>query len=73
MNIPIDTKVAVFAANFDMASQVVKGTLTGFHEAGETEYGLIEIEEIYNSSPPITGIIYPPGHKTKPKVTKFTL
>lgn len=73
LNIPIDTKVAVFAANFDMASQVVKGTLTGFHEIGEIEYGLIEIEEIYNSSPPITGVIYPPGHKTRPKVTKFTL
>ena len=73
LKIPIDSKVAVFAANFDMASQVVKGTFTGFHEVGEIEYGLIDIEEIYNSSPPITGVIYPPGHKIRPKVTKFTL
>jgi hypothetical protein len=73
LEIPINTKVAVFAANFDMASQVAKGTFTGIHEVGEIEYGLIDIEEIYNSSPPITGIIYPPGHKIRPKVTKFTL
>lgn len=73
LEIPVNSKVAVFAANFDMASQVVKGTFTGIHEVGEIEYGLIDIEEIYNSSPPITGIIYPPGHKTRPKVTKFTL
>ena len=73
LEIPIDSKVAVFAANFDMASQVVKGTFTGLYNVGETEYGLIEIEEVYNSSPPLTGIIYPPGHKIRPKVTKFTL
>ena len=73
LKIPVNSKVAVFAANFDMASQVVKGTFTGIHEVGEIEYGLIDIEEIYNSSPPITGIIYPLGHKIRPKVTKFTL
>ena len=70
MNIPVNSKVAVFAANFDMASQVVKGTFTGIHEVGEIEYGLIEIEEIYNSSPPITGIIFP-KIATRPKVTDF--
>jgi len=72
LEIPIDTKVAVFAANFDMASQVVKGTFTGIHEVGEIEYGLIEIEEIYNSSPPITGKIYP-DIQTRPKITDFHL
>ena len=70
LNIPVNSKVAVFAANFDMASQVVKGTFTGIHEVGEIEYGLIEIEEIYNSSPPITGIIFP-KIATRPKVTDF--
>jgi hypothetical protein len=73
LEIPVNSKVAVFAANFDMASQVVKGTFTGIHEVGEIEYGLIDIDEIYNSSPPLTGVIYPPWHKTRPKVTKFTL
>ena len=70
LEIPVNCKVAVFAANFDMASQVVKGTFTGFHEVGETQFGLIEIEEIYNSSPPITGIIYP-KIAARPKVTNF--
>ena len=41
-----------------------------FHEVGEIEYGLIDIEEIYNSSPPITGIIYP-KIAVRPKVTNF--
>lgn len=70
LKIPIDSKVAVFAANFDMASQVVKGTFTGLDKVGETQFGLIEIEEVYNSSPPITGIIYP-KIAVKLKVTNF--
>lgn len=72
LQIPVDSKVAVFAANFDMASQVVKGTFIGFQKIEDLEYGLIEIEEIYNSSPPITGKIYPKIHKRQ-KVTKFEL
>ncbi len=72
LQIPVDSKVAVFGANFDMASQVVKGTFTGFQKVGDIEYGLIEIEEVYNSSPPITGKIYPEIQIRK-KVTKFTL
>ena len=72
LKIPVNSKVAVFAANFDMASQVVKGTFTGLYNVGETEYGLIEIEEVYNSSPPLTGRIYP-DLETRPKISKFTL
>ncbi|MFX0187210.1 MAG: hypothetical protein ACFE8A_05685 [Candidatus Hodarchaeota archaeon] len=72
LQIPIDSKVAVFAANFDMASQVVKGTFTGVQKLEDIEFGLIEIEEIYNSSPPITGKIYPKIDKRQ-KVTKFEL
>ncbi|TFG22264.1 MAG: hypothetical protein EU532_14555 [Promethearchaeota archaeon] len=70
LQIPKNSKVATFAANFDMANQIVKGTYTGTQQAGDIEYGLIEIEEIYNSSPPITGKIYP-VIETRPKVTKF--
>lgn len=72
LQIPINSKVAVIGANFDMASQIVKGTFTGIQKFEETEYGLIEIEEIYNSSPPIVGKIYP-EIETRPKVDKFTL
>ena len=72
LRIPVDSKVAVFGANFDMASQVVKGTFTGFQKVGDIKYGLIEIEEVYNSSPPLPGKIYP-EIQTRKKVTKFTL
>jgi len=72
LRIPVNSKVAVIGANFDMASQVVKGTFTGIHSVENIEYGLIDIEEIYNSSPPIIGKIYP-EIETRPKVNKFTL
>ncbi|MFX1310198.1 MAG: hypothetical protein ACFE8C_10910 [Promethearchaeota archaeon] len=72
LKIPVNSKVAVLGANFDMASQVVKGTFTGIQSVENIEYGLIDIEEIYNSSPPIVGKIYP-EIETKPKVNNFTL
>ncbi len=70
LQIPVNAKVATFAANFDMANQVVKGTYTGPQKVGDIEYGLIEIEEIYNSAPPVTGVIYPEIER-RPKVTNF--
>ena len=72
LQIPVNSKVAVIGANFDMASQVVKGTFTGIQKFEEIEYGLIDIEEIYNSSPPIVGKIYP-KIESVPKVTDFHL
>ncbi len=72
MEIPTNSKVAVFAGNFDMASQIVKGTFTGIQKLGDVEYGLIDIEEIYNSSPPLTGKIYP-EIETRKKITEFHL
>ena len=70
--IPIDSKVAVFGMNFDFVNQVVKGTYTGFKKFRGIKFGVIEIEEIYNSCPPIPGIIYP-KIQTRPKVTEFPL
>lgn len=72
LQIPVNSKVAVIGANFDMASQVVKGTFTGIQKFEENEYGLIDIEEIYNSSPPIVGKIYP-KIESVPKVFDFHL
>ena len=72
LRIPVDSKVAVIGANFDMASQVVKGTISSVQNFEDIEYRYIEIEEIYNSSPPLTGKIYP-EIETRPKVTKFSL
>ncbi|MFX1391477.1 MAG: hypothetical protein ACFE9Z_15540 [Promethearchaeota archaeon] len=70
--IPINSKVAVFGMNFDFASQVVKGTFTGFEKFRGIKFGVIEIEEIYNSSPLVVGKIYP-EIETLPKVTEFEL
>ncbi|MFW9826315.1 MAG: hypothetical protein ACFFEY_01705 [Candidatus Thorarchaeota archaeon] len=72
LKIPVNSKVAVIGANFDMASQVVKGTFIGIRSVEDVEYGLIDIEEIYNSSPPIVGKIYP-EIETQPKIDKFSL
>ncbi|MFX1317067.1 MAG: hypothetical protein ACFE9T_14485 [Promethearchaeota archaeon] len=70
--IPINSKVAVFGMNFDFASQVVKGTFIGFKKFRGIKFGVIEIEEIYNSSPVVVGKIYP-EIETRPKVTNFHL
>ncbi len=70
--IPVNSKVAVFGMNFDFANQVVKGTFTGFKRFRGIKFGVIEIEEIYNSSPVVVGKIYP-EIKTLPKVTDFHL
>jgi hypothetical protein len=70
LKIPVNNKVAVFGMNFDFANQLVKGTFTGIHKYRGIKFGVIEIEEIYNSSPPITGKIYP-EIETRPKVTNF--
>ena len=70
--IPINSKVAVFGMNFDFYNQVVKGTFTGFKKFRGIKFGVIEIEEIYNSTPPITEIIYP-KIESVPKVTDFHL
>jgi hypothetical protein len=70
LKIPVNSMVAVFCMNFDYANQVVKGPFKGFKKFRGIKFGVIEIEEIYNSSPPITGKIYP-EIQTRPKVTKF--
>jgi len=70
--IPVDSKVAVFGMNFDFYNQVVKGTFTGFKKFRGIKFGVIEIEEIYNSTPPVAGVIYPKVEKV-PKITDFHL
>ena len=72
MKIPPESKVAVFGMNFDFANQLVKGTYLGFKKFRGIKFGVIEIEEIYNSAPPIVGKIYP-EIETVPKVTEFKL
>ena len=70
--IPVDSKVAVFGMNFDFYNQVVKGAFTGFKKFRGIKFGVIEIEEIYNSTPPVAKVIYPRAESV-PKVTDFHL
>jgi len=70
--IPVDSKVAVLGMTMDLASQLVNGTFTGFQKSRGTRLGIIEIEEIYNSCPPLPGKIYP-KMDIRPKVTDFHL
>ncbi|MEJ2277802.1 MAG: hypothetical protein P8Y70_08665 [Candidatus Lokiarchaeota archaeon] len=73
IKIPENTKVAVFCMNFDFANQVIKGIYIGIHKFRGIKFGVINIEEIYNSAPPITGRIYPEKEYPRPKITKFSL
>jgi len=70
--IPLNTIVAVYAANFDLANQMINGEFIGFKKSRGITFGIIEIKEVYNSSPPLMGMIYPDRYH-RPKVTSFSL
>ncbi len=70
--IPPNSKIAVFGNNTDLVSQLVNGTFLGFKKFRGIKFGVVEIEEIYNSCPPLIGKIYP-EIETRPKVTNFQL
>ncbi len=70
--IPVGSKVAVFGMNFEFYNQLVKGTFTGFEKFRGIKFGVIEIEEVYNSTPPVPKVIYP-RVESVPKVTEFHL
>lgn len=68
--IPKDTIVSVLGMNMSLANQVIKGPFKGFQKFRGIKLGVIDIEEIYNSSPPAPGIIYPEIYH-RPKVEEF--
>lgn len=70
--IPPNSKIAVFGMNTDLVNQLVNGTFIGFKKFRAIKFGIVEIEEIYNSCPPLIGKIYP-EIETRPKVTDFHL
>ena len=63
---------AVIAEEIELISMVIQGTFTGMQKFGNVKCGVIQIDEVYNSMPPLSGVIYP-KLKTRPKVTNFTL
>jgi len=70
--IPIGNHVAVFAMSFEMENILVNGRLVEWVKKSGIEFGIIEIDEIYNSMPPIPGVVYP-KLDSRPKITSFEL
>jgi hypothetical protein len=55
-----DTDVAVFGLSLAMEDVLVRGKFTGFIRHLAVKLGIIEMNWVYNSMPPIAGQIYPP-------------
>jgi hypothetical protein len=53
------TDVAVFGLSLAMEDVLVRGKFTGFKRYQAVRLGIIEMNWVYNSMPPITGQIYP--------------
>lgn len=53
------TTVAVFALNLQMESVLVRGRFTGYQRQVGFKTGVIDIDWVYNSMPPMQGRIYP--------------
>ncbi len=54
------TEVAVFGLSLSMEDVLVRGKFTGYERHQAIKLGVVEINWIYNSMPPIPGQIFPP-------------
>lgn len=70
--IPENAKVAVYGMTMEFIAQVVKGTFLGFKKYRGVTLGSINIEEVYNGTPPLPGKIYP-ELEVLPEITEFTM
>ena len=59
------TNVALFGMTLQMEDVLVRGTFTGFRGFPGLKLGIIDIEWVYNSMPPVQGQIYP-AQEVKP-------
>jgi hypothetical protein len=53
-------QVAVFAMSMQMEDVLVRGTFRGYGRKRLQRLGVIDLEWVYNSMPPVPGQIYPP-------------
>jgi hypothetical protein len=63
-------KIAFFALDTELRSILVKGTSLGFTRSAGTSFGQVDIETVYNTMPPVPGVVYP-ALETRPKVEQF--
>lgn len=59
--IPAGGEIAVFAMTLDMESVLARGTFAGYKRSNLVEQGVVEINWVYNSMPPVHGQVYPPA------------
>jgi len=73
LSIPNNTHISVFVVvsqDLELTNMQINGIFTGFKRVRGFKYGFIEIDEIYNSMPPLNGVIYP-NLESRQKVTAF--
>lgn len=58
--IPEGAEVAVFAMTLDMESVLVRGKFRGYSRSHFIKRGVVDVDWVYNSMPPVHGQIYPP-------------
>jgi len=59
-NIPANITVAVFGLSFSMEDVLLRGTYMGVSRVGGVKCGIVEIDWVYNSMPPVPQQVYPP-------------
>lgn len=58
--IPAGVPIAVFAMSFDMEDVLLRGRYHGIERVGGIRCGVVKINWVYNSMPPVPQQIYPP-------------
>lgn len=58
--IPEGAEVAIFAMTLDMESVLVRGEFKGYKKSRLIKRGVVDINWVYNSMPPVHGQVYPP-------------
>jgi hypothetical protein len=67
--LPAGVPLAVFSMALTMEDVLLRGTYLGIRRVGGVSAGLVQVDWVYNSMPPVPGQIYPPV-QLKP-VVKF--
>ncbi len=58
--IPVGVRMAVFGMSFSMETVLMRGTYSGIQSVAGIPSGVVSIDWVYNSMPPVPQQIYPP-------------
>jgi hypothetical protein len=58
--IPAGMRMAIFGMSFDMETVLMRGDFTGIDRVAGIPSGVVTVDWVYNSMPPIPQQIYPP-------------